>query len=86
MIDKEKAFNLYYEVFWVIHQNYNIEDDAETLCSKLDGCYLDKQHNTFNVKYGRILVTVVKIPGAVPKVEDIFECWTGNGYYLLNIR
>lgn len=86
MLDKEKAFSLYYEAFWAIHQNYNMENDAKTLCNNLDGYNLDEDNNKFQLNYGQICVTVTKIPGSIPKVSDVFEYWVDNGFYLVDIR
>lgn len=86
MIDKKEVFSQYYEVFWVIHQNYDIADDAKTLGNKIDGHNIDTDNNIFDLNYGDICVTVTKIPGSIPKVSDVFEYWVGNGFYLMNIR
>lgn len=86
MVNKKEAFGQYYEAFWVIHQNYNIEDDAKTFCNKIDGHHLDESNSQFNLSYGNICVTIIKKPGSIPQISDVFEYWVKDGYYLVNIR
>lgn len=76
----------YYEAFWYIMQNYNLEDSVTTLCNKLEGHNLTEFHNLFDLNYKNVCVTIVKEEGKPPRVLDEFEYWIGLDCYELNIR
>lgn len=86
MINKKKAFSQYYEIFRIINQNFNIEDDAKILGNKMGGHNIDEDNNMFDLNYKDICVTVIKNPGTVPEISNDFEYWVGNGFYWMEIK